>query len=198
MKVKDVLKNINERITRKKTTNSLTVSERDKKLLIFGVFFALLVIMLLIYQSYSKKIYIYEKQVVALREQLAKTRALSRDYKDSKRRLDIATSSLRKEEEALISVMEKILVESGVGKENFSIKDSGKERSKSEGLYEAISVEVDIRRISLPTMIDVLYKIQSRNSFLKVSDLRMRTKFDNPAFLDASFRLSTFELNKTI
>ncbi len=198
MKIDDILKRVKAVTVQKSSSDRLVISERDKKLLTFGLLFVLFVVVFLAYQSYSKKISIYEKQVKILREQLAEVKALSKDYKESKKHLDAITSSLKKEEEALISVMENILIESGVKKENFSIRDSGGGKSKGEGFYEATSVEVEIRRVPLPIMIDILYKIQSRKSFLKVSGLRMRTKFDNPAFLDASFKLSTFEFDKTI
>lgn len=173
-------------------------SERDKKVIILGGVFLVLFILFYIYQSYSSQVDKYEKQAVALEQQLVKVKALARDYEESTNRLESITRSIKKEDEALISVLEKILVDNRIQREDFSIKDSNTRISDTEDLYDVTSVQVDIRRVQLGKLIDVLYNIQTRESFLKVSDLKMRTKFDKPELIDASFTLSTFEFKKVI
>mgnify|MGYP000284427312 CR=1 FL=1 len=173
-------------------------SERDKKVLILGGVFLVLFVLFYIYQSYSSQVDKYEKQAVALEQQLVKVKALARDYEESTNRLESITRSIKKEDEALISVLEKILVDNRIQREDFSIKDSNTRISDTEDLYDVTSVQVDIRRVQLGKLIDVLYNIQTRESFLKVSDLKMRTKFDKPELIDASFTLSTFEFKKVI
>lgn len=173
-------------------------SERDKKILILGGVFLVLFILFYVYQSYSSQVDKYEKQAVALEQQLVKVKALARDYEESTNRLESITRSIKKEDEALISVLEKILVDNRIQREDFSIKDSNTRISDTEDLYDVTSVQVDIRRVQLGKLIDVLYNIQTRESFLKVSDLKMRTKFDKPELIDASFTLSTFEFKKVI
>jgi len=53
---------------------------------------------------------------------------------------------------------------------------------------------VELKNVPFKRVIDVLYSIQSRDSFLKVSNLRIRTKFNNSRMVDVSFKLSTFEI----
>jgi len=174
-------------------------SERDKKVLTLGAVCLTLFVLFFVYQSYSTKVAQYEKKQQALREELIKVKTLTKDYRESRKRLQTLTSSIKKEDEALISVLEKILVDNQIDREDFSIKDSNtRGKNDTEDLYEVTSVQVDIRRVPLYKIIDVLYKIQTRKSFLKVSDLQMRTKFDKPELVDASFKLSTFEFKKVI
>jgi len=174
-------------------------SERDKKVLTLGAVCLTLFVLFFVYQSYSTKVAQYEKKQQALREELIKVKTLTEDYRESRKRLQTLTSSIKKEDEALISVLEKILVDNQIDREDFSIKDSNtRGKNDTEDLYEVTSVQVDIRRVPLYKIIDVLYKIQTRKSFLKVSDLQMRTKFDKPELVDASFKLSTFEFKKVI
>ena len=179
---------------------SKTVStERDKKFLAVGAACVALFILFFVYQSYSAKVAQYEKKQEALREELVKVKTLTKDYSESRKRLLTLTSSIKKEDEALISVLEKILVDNNIDRQDFSIKDSNSRgNNDTEDLYEVTSVQVDIRRVPLYKIIDVLYKIQTRKSFLKVSDLQMKTKFDKPELVDASFKLSTYDFKKVI
>lgn len=196
MEIKDITEKLNS--FREKYLNKAVSSERDKKVLKIGVVCLFAFILFLVYQSYSSQVVKYEKQAVALEQQLVKVKALTKDYEESTKRLESLTSSIKKEDEALISVLEKILVDNNIPREDFSIKDSNTRVADTEELYDVTSVQVDIRRVSLRKIIDVIYKIQTRESFLKVSDLQMRTKFDKPELVDASFKLSTFEFKKVI
>lgn len=196
MEIKDITEKLNS--FREKYLNKAVSSERDKIVLKIGVACLFAFILFLVYQSYSSQAVKYEKQAVALEQQLVKVKALTNDYEESTKRLESLTSSIKKEDEALISVLEKILVDSNIPREDFSIKDSNTRVADTEELYDVTSVQVDIRRVPLRKIIDVIYKIQTRESFLKVSDLQMRTKFDKPELVDASFKLSTFEFKKVI
>lgn len=177
--------------------NDALRSQRDRRALIIGVVVVLLFILFFSYRSFSKSSSRYEKQVQVLENNLVEIRSLKKDYKASKDRLKELTKTVKKEEEALISVVEEILVDNQIERTSFSLKDSNIS-SGSEELYDETSVQVDIRKVPLYKVVDVLYKIQTRDSFLKVSNLRIKTKFDKPDLIDASFRLSTFEFKKVI
>lgn len=196
MDYRQIIDKINE--AREKYLRNAVSSERDKKVLVIGIVCLFLFLLFFIYQSYSSQAAKYEKQAIALEQQLMKVKALSEDYRESRKRLESLTRSIKKEDEALISVLEKILVDNQIAREDFSIKDSNTRGSDTEDLYDVTSIQVDIRRVPLNKIIDVLYRIQTRKSFLKVSDLQMRTKFDKPELVDASFKLSTFEFKKVI
>lgn len=171
-------------------------SDRDRRAIVIGSIGIAFFILFFSFQSFSKSYTNYQKRVKILENQLQKVRSLTSDYKSSKDRLEELTKSVRKEEEALISVVEKILVDENIERTSFSIKDTNVRLFSSDDLYDEKSVQVDIRKVPMNKVIDVLYKIQTRKSFLKVSDLRLKTKFNAPELIDASFKLSTFEFKK--
>lgn len=174
------------------------LSERDRRAIIIASAAAAVFLVFLIFNGFSSGNSKNENRVIALRKQLEEIKTLRQEYEYSKKTLEDITKSIKREDEALISVVEKIMVKNQIDRNTFSIKDSNTGSSDAEGLYNESAVQVDIKRIPLEKVIDVLYAFQNRESFLKVSNLILRTKFDKSNLLDVSFRLSTFEFNKVI
>jgi type II secretory pathway component PulM len=59
--------------------------------------------------------------------------------------------------------------------------------------YRETKVEVDLQAITLAQTVRYLHQIESANEVLSVKSLRMRSRRDNPEFLDVTFTVSTFE-----
>lgn len=177
---------------------SKNLSERDRRAILIAGIAVSLFFLFFIISSFSSGSSKSRNQVTALREQLKEVKTLVKKYEYSKSTLLEITRSIKKEDEALISVVETIMVENQIDRNTFSINDSNSNIGDSDGLYNERAVQVDINRIPLEKAIDILYTVQSRKSFLKVSNLRLKTRFDKSNLLDVSFRLSTFEFNKVI
>lgn len=185
--IKNFSNQLSERIQR------LLASERDRKAVLLGAAALFILIIYIIFQSYSSGKATLEKRAAALEEDLKKIESLRSEYIQSKRKMEEATRRIRTEDEALISVVEKVLVDAQVDRSSFSISS----RTDTSGdLYDEKSVDVDIKKLSLNKAVDLLYKIQTNPNFLKVSKFRIRTRFDNPNLLDASFRVSTFKFKQ--
>jgi len=191
-KIKDLRQYLSERLE-----DSLN-SERDRRAIYIGAAIVAFFILMGFYNTFVKNSNKYQNQSSALEEQLIKVKSLKNEYKQSKQRLDELSKSVKKEDEALISVVEKILVDNQIDRTSFSIKDSKLGESYSDEIFDESTVQVDLRKIPFNKVIDVLYSIQSRDSFLKVSNLRLKTKFDKPEQVDASFKLSTFEIGQGV
>jgi len=173
-------------------------SERDRKAIILGIaIFSVLVLYLIFHSIYSGTSNL-SKEVEQLQMQLVDVNDLRSEYLDSKKKISIIASRIKKEDEALISVVEKILVAQNIERKYFSIRDTNSRTPGSEDLFDENSVNVDVKRVSLKNFVDVLYDIQAKSSLLKVSDLRIRTKFDNPDLMDVTMRISTFNFKKVI
>lgn len=177
---------------------SKNLSERDRRAIVIAGIAVALFFLFFIVSSFTSGSSKSRNQVAALREQLKEVKTLVKKYEYSKSTLQEITRSIKKEDEALISVVETIMVENQIDRNTFSINDSNSNIGDSDGLYNERAVQVDINRIPLEKAIDILYAVQSRKSFLKVSNLRLKTRFDKTNLLDVSFRLSTFEFNKVI
>ena len=185
--VKNLKNHFNERF------QQILASDRDRKTLILGAIGLSILVVYLVFQSFSSGGARLAKQAVTVEADLKKIESLRNEYIQSKRRIDEVTRNIRSEDEALISVVEKVLIDAEVERGSFSINS----RADTSGdLYDERSVDIELKKLSLNKAVDVLYKIQTNPSFLKVSKLRIRTRFDNPALMDASFRVSTFKFKQ--
>jgi hypothetical protein len=168
-------------------------SERDRKAVIFGGIGLLVLVLYIMFQVFSSGGGDLEKRDQTAREELSKIKSLKSEYIESKRRVDGLAGSIKRGNLNLLPAVEKILVDRQIDRGSFSINL----RAPIAGdLYEETGVDVEIRGVSLEKAVDVLYKIQSTPAFLKLSNLRLRTRFNDPSLMDVSFRVSTFKLNQ--
>ncbi len=171
------------------------VSDRDRRAVVFGGIGFSILVLYVIFQFFSSVSTRLEKRVNALQADLKRIESLRAEYVQSKRRIDELTSTVRAGDEPLISVVEKTLIDERIDRANFSIKS----RASSPGdLYEETSVDVDIKKIPLDRMVDVLYRFQTMPTFIKVSKFRPQTRFNDPDLMDVSFRVSTFKFNQVL
>ena len=173
-------------------------SERDRRAIYIGAALISFFILLAFYNTFVKNSNKYQQQSSALEEQLLKVKSLKNEYKQSRKMLGELSKTVKKEDEALISVVEKILVDNQIERTSFSIKDSKLGESYSSEITDESTVQVNLRKIPFNKVVDILYSIQSRDTFLKVSNLRLKTKFDRPELVDVSFKLSTFEIGQGV
>ncbi|MER3446187.1 MAG: hypothetical protein C4291_04810 [Candidatus Dadabacteria bacterium] len=171
------------------------VSDRDRRAVIFGGIGFLILILYVVFQFFSSGSARLEKRVNALQSDLRRIESLRTEYLRSRRRIEELTNTIKNGDEPLISVVEKTLVDARIDRANFSIKS----RTPSSGdLCEETSVDVDIKKIPLDRMVDILYRFQTMPTFIRVSKLRPQTRFNDPDLMDVSFRVSTFKFNKVL
>lgn len=135
-------------------------------------------------------------EVGQMRLQLNEIRALKEEYRYSRDLLSKVSGSMKEEKEALISVVEKTLIRNGIDRRSFSIRGTNPS-VRGKGIERERAVLVKINKVSVPRVLNVLYVFQKSKTILKVSDLRIKTRFDNPNLTDVSFRLSTFSFSKS-
>lgn len=137
-----------------------------------------------------------KSEVSQVRLQLNEMRSIKEEYSYSRDVLAEVSGSLKEEKDALISVAEKALVRSGIDPRSFSIKGTNPS-VRGKGIDRERAVLVKINKVSVPRVLNVLYAFQRSKTMLKVSDLRIKTRFDNPNLSDVSFRLSTFSFSES-
>ncbi len=175
--------------------DGLVKTERDKKVLMLGGSAIVVIVIYLIFHSYSSGADNMQKRYAQLERDLVEVKALKAEYEDSKKQLVELSSKIKKENEALISVVEKILLNENLDRKNFSIRDVNSRTNSEEDFYEEKSVDVELNRISLNSLVEILYKLQKRPS-LKVSNLNISTKFDKSDSMKVKLRVSTFEFKQ--
>ena len=173
-------------------------SERERRAIIIGAVAIIALVLFVFFNTFFRDSNKYQKQSQALEAELIRVKSLGVEYGLLKDRLRELTKAVKKEDEALISVVEKVLIDNDIERTSFSIKDSKIVLPDSDDLYDESTVEVNVRKVPFNRVIDILYTIQNRDSFLKVSNLRLKTKFDKPELVDVSFKLSTFEFRQDV
>ena len=131
-----------------------------------------------------------------MRGQLNEIRAIKEEYRYSRDILAKVSGPMKEEKEALISVAEKALIRNGIDRRSFSIRGTNPS-VRGKGIEREKAVLVSINKVPIPRVMNILYSFQKSKTILKVSDLRIKTRFDNPNLTDVSFRLSTFSFSES-
>ena len=174
---------------------SVGVSDRDKRMLMLGGAAAAVVVALVVLQVLSSLNSGLERQARALRAQLEQVYALRQQYYDTRHRVTRMADAMRPPSQPLLSVIERLLVDERVERGSFSI--NSREPVAGE-LYDELSVDVKIQKIALDKVLDVVYRLQSGDTFLRISRFRMATRFDDPNLLDVTFRVSAYNIKGAV
>lgn len=174
---------------------SLTSTERDRRALLLGGSAIVIIVIYLVFHSYSSGMDHLQKRSAQLEKELREVIVLKAEYEDSNKKIVELSSKIKKENEALISVVEKILLNEKLDRTNFSIRDVNSRTNSNEDFYEEKSVDVELNRISLSNLVDILYKLQNKPS-LKVSNVNISTKLGKSDSINVKLRVSTYEFKQ--
>lgn len=189
-KIKKALIEAREKLAR------LSSTERDRRAIGIGTAGICLLILYLVLHSFTSGTERLEKRAVQLQADLTRIENMRDEYLNSKERIIELSSKIKEEDEPLISVVEQILLDEDIARKNFSIKDVNLRTSAPEDFYEERSVDVELKNLSLNNLVDILYNVQNAQSFLKVSNLNISTKFDKSDSMTVKLRVSTFEFKE--
>ncbi len=174
---------------------SLTSTERDRRALLLGGSAIVIIVIYLVFHSYSSGTDHLQKRSAQLEKELREVKVLKAEYEDSNKKIVELSSKIKKENEALISVVEKILLNEKLDRTNFSIRDVNVRINSDEDFYEEKSVDVELNKISLSNLVDILYKLQNKPS-LKVSNVSISTKLGKSDSINVKLRVSTYEFKQ--
>ena len=171
-------------------------SERDVRAMKIAAAVLVLFLVFSIYRAVFPAGSVIRSEVGLMRGQLNEIRAIKEEYRYSRDILAKVSGSMKEEKEALISVAEKTLIRNGIDRRSFSIKGTNPS-VRGKGIEREKAVLVRINKVPIPRVMNILYSFQKSKTILKVSDLRIKTRFDNPNLTDVSFRLSTFSFSES-
>jgi type II secretory pathway component PulM len=180
--------------------DTLIATERDRRTLLLGGTAVIFIVIYLVFNSYSSGTDNLQKRSVQLQKELQEVKALKAEYEGSEKKIVELSSKIKKENEALISVVEKILLNKELDRKNFVIRDvnsrSNSRSDSADDFYEEKSVDIELNKISLDTLVDILYKLQNKPS-LKVSNLNISTKSNKSgSSMKVKLRVSTYEFKQ--
>jgi type II secretory pathway component PulM len=175
--------------------DALIATERDRKALFLGSTAIIVIVIYLVFHSYSSGADSLQKRSVQLEKELQEVKALKAEYEDSQTKIAELSSKIKKENEDLISVVEKILLNEELDRKNFSIRDVNSRSNSDEDFYEEKSVDVELNKLSLNALVNILYKLQNKPS-LKVLNLNISTKSNKSDSMKVKLRVSTYEFKQ--
>jgi len=171
-------------------------SPRDVRALKIGAAVVVVLIVFSIYRAVFPGGSAVRTEVSQMKLQLNEIRAIKEEYRYSRDLLAKVSGSIKEEKEALISVAEKVLIRNGIDRRSFSIRGTNPS-VRGKGIKKERAVLVKVNKVAVPKVLNILYSFQKSKTILRVSDLRIKTRFDNPNLTDVSFRLSTFSFSES-
>lgn len=136
----------------------------------------------------------------SMEEQIAEGRDKERQIMRELERYQRLRQTLRGEEShvsggfdaTITTTMETLAAKSGVKERIENIKERGATPSE---LFDEVSVDVRLTRVTIPQLIDYLYNIEHHpRLFLRIKQIQIKRRYDNKQLFDVSFQASTYRL----
>ena len=132
------------------------------------------------------------KRTIAAREvALRQMRILQADYRRVQGQVSLLESQIRSGQQGnVLSMLEEMANEVQI-KDKITSMDP--RSTPPNDVYRESVIEVRLQKVNLKQLVDYLFKIENSGSFLKIKRLRLKTRSDDPGYLDVTFRVSSFE-----
>lgn len=132
------------------------------------------------------------KRTIAAREvALRQMRILQSDYRRVQGQVSLLESQIRSGQQGnVLSMLEEMANEVQI-KDKITSMDP--RSTPPNDVYRESVIEVRLQQVNLKQLVDYLFKIENSGSFLKIKRLRLKTRSDDPGYLDVTFRVSSFE-----
>ena len=132
------------------------------------------------------------KRTISAREAaLRQMQILQADYRRVQGQVSLLESQIRSGQQGnVLSMLEEMANEVQI-KDKITSMDP--RSTPPNDLYRESVIEVRLQQVNLKQLVDYLFKIENSGSFLKIKRLRLKTRSDDPGYLDVTFRVSSFE-----
>ncbi len=167
------------------------LSSRERTLVAFGGLALLLFVTVMIMASVNSSLGNLEENIEILNDNYVMIDKLRSRYDEAKKQVENANSKIANNKTNLTASIGGLATEQAI--EIAQINQAGGKTDKKTGILEE-SVKVEIRRVTLPSLIVFLETLEKRNDLFYVGDLSMRRRYDNKEQLDVSFKVTTFKL----
>ena len=168
------------------------LSERERRLvlLLAGSFGAIIVVGVLFFGS--RAIETRRKNVAKRRDEIAQLESLRDKYEEAVQTEKKSSGKIRSNTTSLFSVMQKHAGEVGLtltdlNERHVPVKDAPD--------VQEVTVDVNLKEITIDKLDTLLEKVEGKRNdgVVKVSKMRVKTRFDKPDMLEANFTVSTWK-----
>ena len=130
-----------------------------------------------------------DRRVANAEQELELVRRLRLEYDEVHGRLATVEERIRNGPRGeIFTTLEKLAAEAIVKVDSMEPRTS-----PASDAYRETKVQVALKSVTLPQLVNYLHKIDSSDQVLSIKSLRIRTRKDKPELLDATFTVSSFE-----
>ncbi len=167
------------------------LSEREKRLVLITSVVAVVLLGFLGVTAVNAAVERRGKRVAMRQDELAQLDVLRDRYRDAEEAEKKSAAQIRSNSQSLFSVVQKAATEVGL-----PVPDLQERRTpvKDSTDVQEVSVDVNVKEISVDKLTTLLEKIEGKRSdgVVKVTKLKVKTRFDNADMLEASLTVSTW------
>lgn len=167
------------------------LSEREKRLVLITGTVAVVFISFLLVGAVNSALDKRQKRVTMRKDEIAQLEVLRERYKDAQEAEKKSSAQLRSNTQSLFTLVQKASTEVGL-----PVPDLQERRTpvKDSAELQEVSVDVNMKEISVDKLTTLLEKIEGKRSdgIVKVTKLKVKTRFDNPEMLEANLTVSTW------
>ncbi len=165
------------------------MDQRSRLFLVFGFVAALVILMGYFLQVQSRKERVLKRQIAAALRDIDEIREMGGEIQRIKKQVEKLPGLKTGRQIELFSILEKEMKGLGIQKGDMRIRPLAASGSDD---YIEKSVEVKANKITLQTLVDLLYAVQQHPKGLRIVALKVDKRYDNETLLDASFKVSMF------
>lgn len=167
------------------------LSEREKRLVLITGTVAVVFISFILVSAVNSALDKRQKRVTMRKDEIAQLEVLRDRYRDAQEAEKKSSAQLRANSQSLFTLVQKASTEVGL-----PVPDLQERRTpvKDSADLQEVSVDVNMKEISVDKLTTLLEKIEGKRSdgIVKVTKLKVKTRFDNPEMLEANLTVSTW------
>lgn len=171
----------------------LGLSPREQMFALIGAALVVLLIFGMPLLLAASKLSSLENDIREGREKQREIARMMEQYQTQSQRLKEMEGRIAKGFDATITTTMATLAEkAGIKDRIENIRDRG---GTSAELFDQVSVEVKLAKVTVPQLLDYLYRIeQNPDLFLRIGQISVKRRFDNKQLLDVVLEASTYRL----
>lgn len=167
------------------------LSEREKRLVLVTGTVGVIFVGFLVVTAINSALDSRQKRVTMRKDEIAQLEVLRERYHDAQEAEKKSSAQLRANSQSLFTLVQKASTEVGL-----PVPDLQERRTpvKDAADLQEVSVDVNMKEISVDKLTTLLEKIEGKRSdgIVKVTKLKVKTRFDNPEMLEANLTVSTW------
>ncbi|GAB4260100.1 type II secretion system protein GspM [Deferrisoma sp.] len=170
----------------------MRLSDREKAIVGLGAVAVVAVgFWLGVWEPVQAQIELWERRVEAKRAELRKVEELGQRYADLQGRIQGIERNLKRSRDfSILSYLENLAKRQNLHDRIVQMKPRPGEVTR---YYRENAVEIRMEKVRLGEIVNYLFQVENSPELLRIKQLQMRPRFDDPNRLDVKFQVAAYE-----